>query len=96
MMVTGISQVIGGGMGAIFSSLYGLAVSTIQLYSAIAAAQFFVPGMQMQSVLMVASLITAIVSLAGVLTGQQELSSRVSGLNTTLQGLGGLISSFSL
>ncbi len=93
-MVSGISQIIGGGMGAIFSSLYGLAISTIELFSAIAAAQFFVPGMQMQSVMMVASLVSAIVSLAGVMTGQQELSSRVNGITATLQGFQSLIGGF--
>ena len=91
MMISGMSQLMGGSMGQIFSSLYGIAVSTIEVFSAIAAAQFFVPGMQMQSLLMVASLASAIVSLAGVMTGQTELSRRVSGLTMSLQGYSQLI-----
>jgi len=91
MMISGMAQVMGGGMGQIFSSLYSIAISTIQVFSAIAAAQFFVPGMQMQSILMVASLATAIVSLAGVMTGQTKLASQISGINMSLQGFSQLI-----
>lgn len=94
MMVSGIAQIMGGGMGVIFSSLYGIAVSTIQVFSAIAAAQFFVPGMQMQSIMMVASLVSAIISLRLVMAGQTELAGRVSGINMALQGFGSLIGGF--
>lgn len=91
MMVSGFAQIIGGSMGQIFSSMYAIAVSSIQLFSAIAQAEFFVPGMQMQSVMMMASLLTAITSLASVMTGQTELASRVSGLNMSLHGISEMI-----
>lgn len=94
MMVSGVTQMIGGSMGQLFSSLYAVAVSSIQIFSAIAAAQFFVPGMQMQSILMMASLMTAITGLAGFLSGQQILAGQVSGLNMSLQGLSQLIGGF--
>ena len=94
MMVSGVSQMIGGSMGQIFSSLYGVLVSEIQILTAIATAQFFVPGMRMQSVLMLASLLTAISGLANLLTGQQKLAKMVGGLNMSLQGFSQLLGSF--
>ena len=91
MMISGVAQVMGGSMGQIFSSLYAVAVSTIQVFSAIAAAQFFVPGRQMESVLMVAALISAISSLGAVMIGQTRLSKAVSGINMSLHGISTMI-----
>lgn len=94
MMMSGLAQVMGGGgMGQIFSTLYGLAVAGITTYQSIAAAMALVPGAQLQAALMTMSLITSLVSLAGVASGQTELASQVSGLNTTLHGIGGLLNS---
>lgn len=90
-MIGGIAQIMGGSMGAIFSAVYGVGFAAITMYQAIAAAQFFIPGMQIQSALMVMSLITALASLAGVMTGQTELSRQVSGLNQSLVGIGSMI-----
>lgn len=90
-MIGGIAQIMGGSMGAIFSAVYGVGFAAITMYQAIAAAQFFIPGMQIQSALMLMSLITALASLAGVMTGQIELSRQVSGLNQLLVGTAGMI-----
>ena len=95
MMVSGLSQVMGKGMGQIFSTLYGVAVAGITTYQSIAAAMAAVPGAQLQAALMTISLITALVSLAGVASGQTELASRVAGLNMTIQGIGGLLNNMS-
>jgi len=90
-MIGGIAQIMGGSMGAVFSAVYGVGFAAITMFSAIAEAQFFIPGMQIQSALMVMSLITALASLGGVMTGQMELSRQVSGLNQLLVGMGSMI-----
>ena len=94
MMISGIAQILGTSMSQVFSSLYAIAYSSIEIFSAIAAAQFFVPGMQLQSMMMVASLVTAIVGLAGVATAQQDLSRGVSAIHMTLQGFSTMIGGF--
>ena len=95
-MIGGIAQIMGGSMGAIFSAIYGVGFAAITMYQAIAAAQFFIPGMQIQSALMVMSLITALTSLGGVMLGQTKLSRNVSNLNQSLVGISGMISTFSI
>ena len=92
-VIGGISQILGGSMGAAFGAIYGVGYAAITMYSAIAAAQFFVPGMQVQSALMVMSLITAAASLAGVIAGQTDLSSKVGALNQVISGIGGYLNS---
>ena len=94
MMVSGFAQVLGGSMGQIFSSIYGIAVAGIMTYQSIAAAMAAVPGGQVQAALMTMSLISAIVSLAGVITGQTELASQVSGLNIAIHGIASLLGEF--
>jgi len=94
MMVSGISQVIGGGMGQIFSTLYGVAVAGITTYQSIAAAMAASgPAGWIQATLMTSSLIAALISLGGLAAGQTELASQVSGLNMVIQGFGGLLDS---
>jgi len=94
MVVSGISQAMGGTMAQAFSAIYGVAVAGITTYQSIAAAMAAVPGGQLQAVLMTASLITAIVSLVGVLTGQEEFARQISGLNMAIQGIGSLLGEF--
>lgn len=97
MMISGIAGAIGGSMGQVFSAMYGAAVSAIGTYQAIAAAMAASgPAGWIQAGLMTMSLITAISSLVGVMTGQEELSKRLSGLNMALHGISGLYDSFSL
>ena len=94
MMVSGISQVIGGGMGQIFSTLYGVAVAGITTYQSIAAAMAASgPAGWIQATLMTSSLIAALISLGSLAAGQTELASQVSGLNMVIQGFGGLLDS---
>ena len=96
MMVSGIAQVMGGTLGQIFQSIYGVAVAAIGTYQAIAAAMAASGVGAFQAALMINSLLAAIVSLVGVSTGQEELSRRMSGLNMAIHGISGMISSFSL
>lgn len=91
MMVSGITQVMGGDMGQIIASIYGVAVSAISTYQSIAAAMAASGVGTIQAILMTSSLITALVSLSGIMTGQIELSKRVSGLNMSLHGISGMI-----
>ena len=95
-MVSGLAQVVGGDLGQIFSSVYGIAVSAIGTYQAIAAAMAASGVGTFQAILMTSSLITAGISLIGIMTGQKELSQRVSGLNMALHGIGGLFTSYSM
>ena len=96
MMVSGITQVIGGDMGAIFSSFYGMAVAGITTYQSIAAAMAASGVGAVQAALMTSSLIAAMVSLGAVMTGQTELSRSVSGINMGLQGIGQSLSAWGL
>jgi len=90
-MVSGLTQALGGKMEAIFGSVFAVAIQSIMTYKAVAAAMALVPGAQLQAGLMFASLTTAIVSLVGAATGQEELSRRVAGLNMTIQSFGGFL-----
>lgn len=91
MMVSGFAQVLGGDMGQIFSSIYGVAVAGITTYQSIAAAMAASGVGTAQAILMTMSLISASVSLAGVVSGQMELAQQVSGLNMAIQGIGSMI-----
>lgn len=96
MMVSGITQVIGGDMGQMLSAVYGAAVAGITTYQSIAAAIAASGVGTFQAIIMTSSLIAAMVSLSGVMTGQTELSRRVAGINMGLQGIGQSISSWGL
>ena len=93
IVISGISQAMGGSMFAAFSALYGVAVAGISTYQSIAAAMAAVPGGQVQAILMTMSLITALISLGGILTGQEDFARQISGLNMAIQGIGGLLDS---
>ena len=95
-MMTGFAQIMGGSMGSIFSALYGVGYATINMMTAIAEAQFFIPGMQLQSIMMIMTLMSAFASLGAIVSGQTDLSQRIGGLTSALTGFGGMIDSFSM
>ena len=95
MMISGVTQVMGGSMSQMFSAMYGIAVSGIQTTASIAAALYASgPYGWLQAGLMTASLITAVVNLGSLMTGQDELARQVSGVNMALQGMGSMIGVF--
>lgn len=94
MIITGVTQAVGGSMSQAFSAMYGVAVAGIGAYQSIAAAMAAVPGGQIQAALMTSSLIAAIVQLAGVLSGQEKLSRSVNRINSALHGIGMMIGSY--
>ena len=96
MMVQGITQIIGGDMGQMIGAIYGVAVAGITTYQAIAAAMAASGVGTVQAVMMSSSLVAALVSLGGVMTGQTEISRRVGGINLSLQTLGQSISSWGI
>ena len=96
LLVQGLTQVIGGDMGQMIGAIYGVAVAGISTYQAIAAAMAASGVGTLQAVLMTSSLITAMVSLGGIMAGQTELSKRVGGINMSLNVLGQSISSWGL
>ncbi len=94
MMVSGIAQVMGTSMGAMFSSLYGTAVAAIGTYKAIAVAMAATgPAGWVQAGIMFTSLIAAGVSVVEIMSGQTELSRRISGINMALHGISSMIGS---
>jgi len=97
MIISGITQAIGGSMAQTFTAMYGVMVSGVQTASAIAAALAASgPAGWVQASLMTMSLASALVSLGAVVSGQTQLSRQFSGLNMAVQGIGGMISSWSL
>jgi len=93
MMITGVSQAIGGDLPQVFSSIFSMAISSIATYKAIAAAMAASGVGAAQASLMFASLITAIASLMAGMAEESELARRVTGLNTSLMGISNLIGS---
>jgi len=91
MMVSGLSQVLGGDMARMFSSIYGVAVSAIGTYKAIATAMAASGVGAFQAAIMFSSLVTATIQMGSIMMGQTELSRRVHGINTALHGISGLI-----
>ena len=90
-MVSGLAQIVGGDIGQIFSAMFGVAVSAIGTYQAISAAMLASGVGTAQAILMTSSLITALVNIGAMATGQTDLAQRISGLNTTLHGFGSLL-----
>lgn len=96
-MISGMSRVMGGGMSQVFSSMYMAAMSAIGTYTAIKAAIAATgPAGWVQAGIMTTSLITASLSLASILSGQRDLSTKIRGINMALHGISGMISSFSI
>jgi len=93
MVISGMTQAMGGSMSQAFSAIYGIAMSGIQTYMSISAALAVspIPGARIQAGLMIASLITAMVQLGAVSAGQKDLSQKIGGLNMEIQGIGSLI-----
>lgn len=96
MMVTGLSQALGGSLPQIFSSIFSVAISTIATYKAIATAMMASGVGAVQAGIMFASLVVAIRSLVATMTQQPELAKRMSGLNTALHGISMSISTWSI
>ena len=97
LMISGASRVLGGGMSQLFSTIYLTAISAIGTYKAIAAAMAASgPYGWVQAGLMIISLTTASLSLASILSGQRDLSRKIRGINMSLHGISGMISSFSI
>ena len=93
MMISGLSQALGGGLSQVFSSMFSVAISAIATYKAIAAAMAASGVGAIQAVVMFSSLITAITTLATAMEGETEFSKRLTGLNTTLHGISSIIGS---
>ena len=91
MVISGMTQAIGGSMSQAFSAIYGIALAGIGTYQAIAAAMAASGVGAVQAILMTASLITALIQLGAVAVGQEELAQQVGGLNQMVQGIGGMI-----
>jgi len=89
MMVSGFAQMMGGDMGRVFTSLYGVAISSIQLYSALTPAVGVVNPIG--AALMYASLMSSIFQLSSLARGQSDLAQQMHGLTMGLHGLNGLI-----
>jgi len=94
MVISGITQAMGGSMSQAFTAIYGTLTAGIQTYIAFTAVELAKgPAGWLTAALMSASLTSAIISLAGVLTGQEEFASQILGLNMAIQGIGGLLDS---
>jgi len=94
MVISGITQAMGGSMSQAFSAIYGIAMAGIQTGLAISAALAASgPAGWIQAGMMTASLITAMVQLGAVTVGQEELASQLGGLNMMVQGIGSLLNS---
>ena len=91
MVISGMSQAMGGGMSQAFSAIYGIAMAGIGTYQAIAAAMAASGVGTLQAVMMTSSLITAIAQLGAVTMGQEDLAQQLGGLNMSIQGIGGLL-----
>ena len=96
MVISGMTQAMGGSMSQAFSAMYGIAMAGIMTYQSIAAALLPspIPGARLMAGLMLASLGTAMAQLGAVSLGQAELASQVGGLNMILQGIGGMINKY--
>ena len=95
MMVSGVAQIMGTSMGAIFSSMMGAASSAIGTYEAIATAMAASgPWGWIQAGIMFASLTIALVGLGELMDEKQRLGRNLNLLNMSLQGFSQLIGSF--
>ncbi|KKN42888.1 hypothetical protein LCGC14_0708620 [marine sediment metagenome] len=94
MIVSGMARIIGGGFSRVFQSIWGVAVAAISIQTAIAKAQFFVPGMQLQSVMMLGILTSAIFNMGALMAGQKDLARQARGVNFALHGISSMIGSF--
>ncbi len=95
MMMSGIAQVMGTSMGEMFTTVFGVAISAIGTYEAIASAAAATGPMGwIQAGIMFASLAVAGINLAGLVVGQDLHTQQINGLIMTLQGFSQMIGSF--
>lgn len=93
-MISGVTHALGGSMEQTFSAMFGVAVSMISTYQAIASAMAASGVGTAQAILMTASLITAVSSLVASMTGEQEFARGVAGITSAMYGLESFISVF--
>jgi len=92
MMVSGVTQMIGGSMSQVFASMFQIGISAIGTYQAIAAAIAATgPTGWLQAGIMTTSLLTALINLYSLSEGQTELSRRISGLNMSLHSISSMV-----
>jgi len=92
MMVSGVTQMIGGSMSQAFAAIFQIGISAIGTYQAIAAAMAATgPAGWVQAGIMTTSLLTALVNLYSLSEGQTELSRRISGLNMSLHSISSMM-----
>ena len=92
MMVSGVTQMIGGSMSQAFAAIFQIGISAIGTYQAIAAAMAATgPAGWVQAGIMTTSLLTALVNLYSLSEGQTELSRRISGLNMSLHSISSMV-----
>lgn len=89
MVISGMTQAMGGSMSQAFTAMYGIAMSSIQLYSALTPAIGAVNPVA--ATMMAISLISAIASLGAVAAGQEEYARAIGGITMTIQGFGGFL-----
>jgi len=93
-MFAGVGQMMGTSMGQMFSTLMGVLTAGVATYAAFAATELAKgPIGWVQAALMSANLVTAVISLGALISGQKELANQVSGFNMILSGFGGLLDS---
>ncbi len=92
MIISGITQAMGGTMSQAFSAIYSIGMAGIQTASAIATALAASgPAGWIQAAMMAASLVAALVQLGAVAAGQEDFARQIGGLNMSIQGIGGLL-----
>jgi len=88
LMMQGIGRIMGGSMTTGFRTMYAMVTSAIGATAAIAQAiKFSGPAGWVQAGLMSASLVTASIQLAGVMTGNQKLIQIARGVNMTVHSI---------
>ncbi|KKN09408.1 hypothetical protein LCGC14_1046860 [marine sediment metagenome] len=93
MIISGFTQAMGGSMSQAFTAMYGIAMSSVQLYSALTPAVGAINPVA--AMMMSVSLISAVVSLIAMAAQQEEFARAVSGVTMMVQGIGGFLDSMS-
>ena len=94
MVISGMTQAMGGSMAQAFSAMFGIAMAGIGVYQAFQAVELAKgPAGWITAALMSVGLIAAMVQLGAVSVGQEEFASQIGGLNMAIQGIGGMLDS---
>jgi len=89
MVISGITQLMGGSMSQAFTAMYGIAMSSIQLYMALTPAVGAINPVQ--ATMMMISLMSSVIQLGTIAEGQEEFSRALGGVTSMMQGIGGLL-----